>query len=55
MNRSQELREEREIAEQDKRWSGPRFVRLAIVTLIIAVSIIVLMARSTGCSLQWVP
>ena len=41
--------------EDDKKWSGPRFIGLGALTLAIAVSIIYLMSRTTGCSLQIVP
>ncbi len=41
--------------EEDKHWDGPRFIRLAIVTLAIALTTIYLMSRTTGCSLQIVP
>jgi hypothetical protein len=39
----------------DKAWSGPRFIRLAVVTLVIAISMIYAMSTTTGCSLQIVP
>jgi hypothetical protein len=42
-------------AEEDKEWSGPRFILLGFVTLAIALSIIFMMSRTTGCSLQIVP
>jgi hypothetical protein len=41
--------------EADKHWDGPRFIRLAIVTLFICISAIYLMSRTAGCSLQIVP
>jgi hypothetical protein len=41
--------------QQDKEWSGPRFIGLGFVTLLIALSAIFLMSRTTGCSLQIVP
>ena len=42
-------------AEQDKRWTGPRYIGLGVVTLIICISIIYLMSTTQGCSLQIVP
>jgi hypothetical protein len=46
---------QRNFAEEDKRWDGPRFIGLAAVTLLICISAIYFMARSAGCSLQIVP
>ena len=46
---------ERNFAAQDKEWTGPKFIGLGIVTLIIAVGIIVFAAARTGCSLVVVP
>ena len=42
-------------AEEDRQWTGPRFIGLAIVTLTIALSAIYYMSTTTGCSLQIVP
>ncbi len=42
-------------AEQDKAWSGPRFIGLGAVTLFIAISMIFYMSTTAGCSLQIVP
>jgi hypothetical protein len=39
----------------DKRWTGPRFISLGIVTLVICISVIYMMSTVTGCSLQIVP
>ena len=41
--------------EQDKRWDGPKFIRWGAATLAIAIFLIYVMARTTGCSLQIVP
>jgi hypothetical protein len=41
--------------EQDKRWNGPRFIGLGIVTLTICLTAIYLMSTTQGCSLQIVP
>jgi hypothetical protein len=41
--------------EQDRQWTGPRFIVLAVVTLAIALSTIYWMSTTTGCSLQIVP
>jgi hypothetical protein len=46
---------EKHFAEQDKRWTGPKFIGLGIVTLAICISLIYLMSTTTGCSLQIVP
>jgi hypothetical protein len=40
---------------QDKEWTGPRFIRLGVVVLVIAISTIYWMSTTTGCSLQIVP
>jgi hypothetical protein len=40
---------------EDKRWSGPRFIMLGVVTLAICVTTIYLMSSMSGCSLQIVP
>jgi hypothetical protein len=39
----------------DKRWTGPRFIGLGVVTLAIAISLIYMMSLTGGCSLQIVP
>jgi hypothetical protein len=39
----------------DKRWTAPKFMGLGVVTLFIAISLIFLMSRTTGCSLEIVP
>jgi hypothetical protein len=41
--------------EDDKNWNGPKLIVLGFFTLLIAVSAIFLMSRTTGCSLQIVP
>jgi hypothetical protein len=41
--------------EQDKRWNGPKFIALGLVTLLVCVTMIYLMSTTTGCSLQIVP
>jgi hypothetical protein len=40
---------------EDKVWTGPRFIRLGLVTLAIAITAIYLMSTTGGCSLQIVP
>jgi hypothetical protein len=40
---------------QDKWWTGPRFILLAVVVLAIALSAIYGMSTTTGCSLTIVP
>jgi hypothetical protein len=46
---------EQSFAEQDKRWTGPRYIGLGVVTLTICISIIYMMSVAQGCSLQIVP
>jgi len=46
---------QKQFAEQDKNWTGPKFIGLGIVTLVICLSLIYLMSTTTGCSLQIVP
>jgi hypothetical protein len=46
---------QREFDDEDKRWSGPRFIGLAVVTLAICLSAIYMMSTTAGCSLQIVP
>lgn len=46
---------DREFAEQDKRWNGPKFFGIGLLTLIVAIFIIVFASTHTGCSLVWVP
>jgi hypothetical protein len=41
--------------EEDKRWTGPKYIGLGFVTLVIAISTIYLMSTTAGCSLQIVP
>ncbi len=55
MSIAAEEQAEKRFAEEDKRWVGPRFFGLAIVTLAIAITTIYLMSTVTGCSLQIVP
>ncbi|HTQ42879.1 MAG TPA: hypothetical protein VMI75_09020 [Polyangiaceae bacterium] len=54
MSTSEEAAQKR-FAEQDKNWTGPKFIGLGIVTLAICLSLIYLMSTTTGCSLQIVP
>ncbi len=46
---------QKRFAEEDKSWTGPKFIGLGIVTLAIALSLIYFMSTTTGCSLQIVP
>lgn len=46
---------QKQFDEDDRRWSGPRFIGLGIVTLTIALTLIYWMSTTTGCSLQIVP
>jgi hypothetical protein len=41
--------------EEDKRWTGPRYVMLAVITLTICITAIYLMSTVSGCSLQIAP
>ena len=45
----------RDFAEQDKRWTAPKFLGLGFVTLAIALFIIVYAASRTGCTVAIVP
>jgi hypothetical protein len=42
-------------AEEDKASTGPKFIGLGFITLLIAISTIFYMSTTTGCSLQIVP
>lgn len=42
-------------SEEDRRWTGPRYIGLAIITLGICITTIYLMSTVSGCSLQIVP
>jgi hypothetical protein len=46
---------EKRFDEEDKQWTGPKFIGLAAVTLVICISLIYFMSATTGCSLQIVP
>ncbi|HXX68008.1 MAG TPA: hypothetical protein VEK07_12530 [Polyangiaceae bacterium] len=46
---------QKQFDEDDKRWSGPKFIGLGVVTLAIALTLIYWMSTTTGCSLQVVP
>jgi hypothetical protein len=46
---------QKQFDEQDKRWLGPRFIGLGLLTMAICVTAIYLMSATTGCSLQIVP
>ena len=46
---------EKAFAEQDKRWNGPRYIVLGLITLAICITAIYLMSTTQGCSLQVVP
>jgi len=46
---------QKRFAEQDKNWTGPKFIGLGIVALAICLTLIYLMSKTTGCSLQIVP
>jgi hypothetical protein len=58
MNSPAEIAEaaaQKQFDADDKAWSGPRFIRLAVITLFIAISTIYAMSTTTGCSLTVVP
>jgi hypothetical protein len=42
-------------AAEDKVWTGPRYVSLAVITLLISIGAIYFMSTMSGCSLQIVP
>jgi hypothetical protein len=46
---------EKRFDEEDKSWSGPKYIGLALVTLTICISLIYFMSTTAGCSLQIVP
>ena len=46
---------EKRFTEEDKRWTGPRYIALGVITLAICVTAIYLMSSVSGCSLQIVP
>ena len=54
MATAEEIAQKR-FAEEDQRWTGPRFIALGVVTLVFAISLIYFMSTTTGCSLQIVP
>ncbi|MCL2447693.1 MAG: hypothetical protein FWD17_01965 [Polyangiaceae bacterium] len=39
----------------DKVWDGPRYIRLGVITLVIAISLIYFMSTTTGCHLTIAP
>ena len=54
MSTAQEVAQKR-FDEEDKVWTGPKYIRLGLVTLLIAISTIYYMSTTAGCSLQIVP
>ena len=46
---------EKDFAEQDPKWTAPKFFGLGAITLAVALTIIVFMASRTGCTLAIVP
>ena len=46
---------EADFAEQDPKWTAPKFFGLGAITLAIALTIIVFMASRTGCTVAIVP
>ena len=46
---------QRRFNDEDKRWTGPKFIGLGVVTLTVAISLIYFMSSTAGCSLQIVP
>jgi hypothetical protein len=50
METAQDLAQKRFDA-QDKQWTGPRFIVLAVVVLAIALSAIYWMSTTTGCEI----
>jgi hypothetical protein len=40
---------------EDKGWTGPRYIALGAITLIICITTIYMMSTMSGCSLQVVP
>jgi hypothetical protein len=52
---AQEEAAEKKFVEQDKQWTGPRYIIVGVVTLAICLTTIFLMSTTQGCSLQIVP
>jgi hypothetical protein len=48
-------KDELAFAAQDKQWTAPKFIGLAFITLLVAISLIVFASKSSGCTLAWVP
>jgi hypothetical protein len=46
---------QKQFDDDDRYWTAPRFFVLGAATLAIAITLIFLMSRTTGCSLQIVP
>jgi hypothetical protein len=46
---------EKRFNAEDKAWSGPKYIGLGLITLLICISVIYMMSATTGCSLQIVP
>ncbi len=46
---------QKRFVEEDKGWTGPRYVSLGAITLIICITTIYMMSTMSGCSLQIVP
>ncbi len=46
---------EKRFSQEDKRWTGPRYITLGVITLAICITTIYLMSATSGCSLQIVP
>jgi hypothetical protein len=55
MSVSAEERAQKQFDADDKKWTAPKFIGLAVVVLFIAISTIYLMSTTQGCSLQIVP
>jgi hypothetical protein len=55
MSIAAEEKAQKQFDADDKRWTGPRFVSLGVITLAICITTIYLMSAVTGCSLQIVP
>ena len=46
---------QKRFADEDRQWTGPKFIGLGFVTLAICITAIYLMSSVSGCSLQIVP
>ncbi len=46
---------EKRFIVEDRGWTGPRFVLMAAITLVICITTIYMMGHMSGCAVQIVP